>query len=131
MDLLTPVLSYWLWMNYQMGGSLINHLNRIFENFGQFHLKSLVILRLLLIKEDLTWEAYVADHAVPHQCAILDQFPSSLKNESLISLLNTVHSANICRGNFADRYIAMAKIRKGIFTSQEGGTMAYLDQSFA
>ena len=70
-----------------------------------------------MIKEDLTWKAYVADHAVPHQCANLDRFPSSLNNESLISLLNAVSSANICHGNFSDRYIAMAKIWKGIFTS--------------
>ena len=83
-----------------------------------------------MIKEDLTWEAHVADHAVPHQCAILDRFPSSVNNESLISLLTAVSSANICQGNFADRYIAMAKIRKGIFTSQGGGIVAYLDQSF-
>ena len=72
---------------------------RIFETFHQFHLQPLVILRLLLIKEDLTWEAHVADYAVPHQCAILDRFPSSLNNESLISLLNAGSSANIFQGN--------------------------------
>ena len=50
-----------------------------------------------MIKEDLTWEAHVADHAVPHHRAILNRFPSSLNNESLMSLLNAVSSANICQ----------------------------------
>lgn len=103
---------------------------RIFETFRQFHLKPLVILRLLLIKQDLTWEVYVVDHAVPHQCTILDHFSSSTNNENLLDLINTVSSASVCEGNFADRYIAMAKIRKGIFTSQSGEVVAYLDQSF-
>ncbi|XP_065915629.1 uncharacterized protein [Dysidea avara] len=103
---------------------------RIFETFSQCHLKPLIILRLLLIKEDLTWEVHVADHAVPYQCAILDQFPSSMNNESLLSLIGAVSSASVCQGNFDVRYIAMARIRKGIFTSQGGEVVAYLDQSF-
>jgi len=103
---------------------------RIFETFPQFHHKPLVILRLLLIKQDLTWGVYVTDHAVPHQCSILNQFPSTLDKEILLNLINAVSSASVCQGNFADRYIAMARIRKGIFTSQNGEVIAYLDQSF-
>ena len=79
-----------------------------------------------MIKEDLTWEAHVADHAVPHQCAILNRFPSSLNNESLISLLNAVSSANICQGVLLTDTLPW----KGIFTSQGRGILAYLDQPF-
>jgi len=103
---------------------------KIFETFRQFHLKPLIILRLLLIRQDLSWEVYVADHAVPHQCGIISQFPSSVNSESLLNLINAVSSASICQGNFADRYVAMARMRKGIFTSQCGEVVAYLDQSF-
>jgi len=47
-----------------------------------------------------------------------------------LQLINTVSSTSVCLGNFADRYIAMAKIQKGIFTSHSGEVVAYLDQSF-
>ena len=85
----------------------------------------MVILRLLLIKHDLTWEVYLADHTVPHQCAILSHFPPSINNEtSLLNLLGAVSSASICQGNSEERYITMARIRKGIFTSQNGETVS-------
>ena len=38
---------------------------RIFEIFRQVSIKSMVILWLLLIKHDLTWEVYLAGHTVP------------------------------------------------------------------
>jgi len=53
---------------------------------------------------------------------------SPVNNEGILKLIDAVSSANVCQGNFADRYIAMARIR--IFTSQGGEVVAYLDQSF-
>ena len=103
---------------------------RIFETFRQVFHKPMVILRLLIIKRDLTWEVYLADHTVPHQCAILSEFPPSINNETLLKLIGAVSSASICQGNVEERYITMARIRKGIFTSQNGEVVAFLDQSF-
>ena len=51
---------------------------RIFEIFRQVLHKPMVILRLLLIKHDLTWEVYLADHTVPRHCAIFSHFPPSI-----------------------------------------------------
>ena len=103
---------------------------RIFEIFRQVLHKPMVILRLLLIKHDLTWEVYLADHTVPRHCAIFSHFPPSITNDILLSLIGAVSSASICQGNFEERYITMARIRKGIFTSQNGETVAFLDESF-
>jgi len=61
----------------------------------------------MLIKQDLSWEVYIADHAILHQCP---RFPSSVNRESLLNLINAVSSASICHGNFADGHIAMVRM---------------------
>ena len=89
-------------MDYRNGGKQVT--------FCKFHLKPLIILRLLLIKEGLSWEVYVADHAVLCQCA---RFPSSVNSENLLNLTNAVSCTSICHGNFAYGYIAMVRMKKG------------------
>lgn len=76
---------------------------RIFETFRQVYHKPMVILRLLLIKHDLTWEVYVGDHTVPPWCAILSNFPPLLNGETLLNLIGAVSSVSICRGNCEER----------------------------
>ena len=83
---------------------------RIFEAFRQHFRKPLVILRLLIIKLDLTWQVYLADHIVSHQCAIFSDFPRSINNETILDLIGAVSSAKICQGTFEERYITMARI---------------------
>ena len=71
-----------------------------------------------------------ADHIVSHQCAILSDFSRSINNETIFDLIGAVSSAKICQGTFEERYITMAWIRKGTFTSQDGKIIAVLDESF-
>ena len=46
-------------------------------------------------------------------------------------MINALHAANICVGNFDDRFIDLACIKKGkFFSCNGGGIIAYLDESF-
>jgi len=104
---------------------------RLFEVVRQSSFrKPMVIVRMLLIQDNLTWQVYVADHLVPSQSLILKDAPLRVSRDSLPDLLNTVAKANVCTGSYEQRYIILAHARKGKFLSMSGKTVAYLDESF-
>ena len=48
-------------------------------------------------------------------------------------VLNTIHAistANICSGNYEERFVTLACLRKGKFSSVNGKQVAFLDESF-
>ena len=104
---------------------------RLFEvrRQGNFH-KPMVIVRMLLIQDNLIWKVYVADSLVPSQSLILKDVPTRVSRNSLPDLLSTVAKANICTGSYEERFVILAHARKGKFLSMSGETVAYLDESF-
>ena len=90
----------------------------------------MVVLRLLLIHKDLTWQVYIADNPVPSQCQILKDFPPRVSSEFVSNLIDTILGSNICSGNYEERFIALASARKGKFLSVSGDIVALLDESF-
>ena len=90
----------------------------------------MVVLRLLLISRDLKYQIYIAGHLVSPQSSIFTQLPSIVTTDAVIHMINALHAANICVGNFDDRFIDLARIKKGKFFSCNGGIIAYLDESF-
>lgn len=91
-----------------------------------FH-RPMVVLRLLLIHNDLTWKVYLADHSVPSQCLVLKDFPPRVSSKFVSDLIDTISVSNICSGNYEERFIALAKARKGKFLSVSGEIVALLD----
>lgn len=103
---------------------------RCFEVVRQNYHKPIVILRLLLISSDLTWQVYVAEHLVPSESVLLKDFPSTVTGDIATNIIFTLSEANICLGNYDDRFITLAHTRKGKFLSHHGNLIAFLDESF-
>ena len=80
---------------------------RCFEVVRQNYHKSIVILRILLISSDLTWQVYIAKHLVPSESVLLNIL-------FRISCISTIHSefhvlfSNISR----DRVKTMQELSK-------------------
>ena len=74
---------------------------------------SMVVLRLILINRDLTYQIYIAGHLVSQQCSILSKLPTIVTADAVLHMINAIHAAYICVGNFDDRFIDLARIRKG------------------
>ena len=75
------------------------------------------VLRLILINSDLTYQIYIAGHLVSPQCSILSKLPATVTADAVLHMINAIHAAYICVGNFDDHYIDLACIRKGKFCS--------------
>ena len=90
----------------------------------------MVVMRLLLIHNNLTWQVYIADHLVPSQCLVLKGFPARVSSEFVNDLIDTISVSNICSGNYEEKFIALANARKGKFLSASGEIVALLDESF-
>ena len=58
-----------------------------------FH-RTMVVLRLLLIHNSLSW-GYIADHLVPSQCIVLKDFPHRVSSEFVNNLIETISVSNI------------------------------------
>jgi len=72
---------------------------RLFEVVRQSSsCKPMVIVHMLLIQNDLTWQVYVADHLVPTQSLIIKDIPPRVSRNCLPDLLSTVFKANIALG---------------------------------
>ena len=102
----------------------------MFEVVRQNYHKPMVILRLLLINSDLTWQVHVAEHLVPSESPLLKDFPSTATGDITTSIIFTVSAATVCLGNYDDRFITLAHARKGKFLSHNGNLIAFLDESF-
>lgn len=87
-----------------------------------------IILHLLLIHSDLTWEVRTANHLVSSNTCVLSQFTSQITNESIISLIRAIDSSNFCTGNFDEHFIALAKQKKGKFLTFNATAVATLEE---
>lgn len=103
---------------------------RCFEVARQHFHKPMVIVRNLLIKNDLTWQVHIGEHVVSPHCSVLKDFPSTITREEAVSIIHAISVGKICSGNFEDRFIYLARIRKGKFLSPSGKMVAFLDESF-
>ena len=83
----------------------------------------MVVLRLLLISRDLRYQIYIAGHLVSPQSSILTQLPSIVTADAVIHMINALHAANICVGNFDDRFIDLARIKKESFSHVMEGSL--------
>ena len=94
-----------------------------------FH-RPMVVMRLLLIHNNLTWQVYIADHLVPSQCLVLKGFPARVSSKFVNDQIDIISVSNICSGNYEEKFIVLANARKGKFLSASGEIVALLDESF-
>ena len=91
----------------------------------------MVVLRVLLISKDLRYLIYVAGHLVsPQSSALSGKLPSIATADNVIEIINAIHLANICQGNFDNLFIDLAYKKKGKFLLCNGRLTAFLDESF-
>ena len=60
-------------------------------------------------------------------CSALSSVPSKLTPDSLVDLLNLVDKLSICAGQPDNHYIKMVSAKRGLLKSQDGSTMADVD----
>ena len=86
-------LSVWLSTKDLPEGWIINRFNDLWEiqciklQRQQMH-TPIVILHLLLIHSDLTWEVHTINDLVSNNCNVLKQYPSVLTAETVLSLIH-------------------------------------------
>ena len=79
----------------------------------------MVISRILIIKRNLNWLVYVDNHMIPPNNDVSRTFPPALNTSVLLSLINTLHTSNICLGNYDNTFITLARQKKGKFLSTD------------
>jgi len=65
------------------------------------------------------------------QSEILTNFPWMMTSEHVVKIIYALSSANICSGNYEERFVTLACQRKGTFSSVNGQQVAFLDESFS
>ena len=90
----------------------------------------MVISRILIIKRNLSWVVYVDNHLISPNNDALNAFPSVISTNILLSLINSLHTSNVCSGNHDDSFISLARQKKGIFLSVDGQVVAVLHEMF-
>ena len=91
----------------------------------------IIILHLLLIRSDLTWQLHTVNHLVPIKCSALSQYPSVLSDKTTLNLIRAIDESNICTGNFDKRFIELANGKRGNFTTFSGSCVATLEEKVA
>ena len=86
--------------------------------------------KILLIQQELSWKLLVENHELTTSNSVLSCFPLRLTSKVLLRLLNVVHDANVCTGNFDDCFIKLAQMKNGTFYSIKNQVVAILEQSF-
>lgn len=90
-----------------------------------------IVLHLLLIHSNLTWEVHTIHHLVSSNCTILNQHPSVLTDNAALSLIHTIDQSKVCRGNCDKHFVDLAKSKKGKFTTASGSCIATLEDGIA
>lgn len=96
----------------------------------QLHMPT-VILHLLLIHSNLTWEVHTINRLVSNTCSVLNQYPSMLTDKTALSLIHAINESNICTGNFDKHFVDLAKTKEGRFTTFSGSCVATLEDKIA
>ena len=66
-----------------------------------------VILHLLLIHGDLTWEVHTINHSVSSSCSVLHHYPSELTDKTALDLMHTLNDSIVCSGNYDEQFIEL------------------------
>ena len=90
----------------------------------------MIISRILIIKRNLSWLVYVDNHIIPPSNDVLSAFPPALNTSVFLSLIETLHTSNICLGNHDDKFITIARQKKGKFLSTDGQIIAELENFY-
>ena len=90
-----------------------------------------VILHLLLIHGDLTWEVHTINHSVSSSCSVLHHYPSELTDKTALDLMHTLNDSIVCSGNYDEQFIELAKRKKGKFTTTSGSCVATLEEGMS
>ena len=90
----------------------------------------MIISRILIIKRNLSWLVYVYNHMIPPSNDVLSAFPPALNTSVFLSLVETLHTSNICLGNHDDKFITIARQKKGKFLSTDGQIIAELENLY-
>ena len=91
-------------------------------------LPPVIVSRLILIQQDLSWKAYVFNHLVSTENHILTEFNAKMSSEVIPLLIQRINDTFVCPGNYESSYIEAARMRKGTFVSQDNEVMAVLDE---
>jgi len=95
---------------------------RCFEVVRQEFYKPMLVLHL-------QWQVYVADNLVPLDCVVLKDFPPTLSRDFMSNVVSTISAANICAGNYDERFIVLSYTRRGRFLSYSGQLVTFLDET--
>ena len=97
----------------------------------QQHIGTPVMLfHLLTIHNDLTWKLHTASHSVSLESPVLCQQPSHLTPDSAQSLIALIDSSSICIGNSQQKFIELARKRKGQFFGANGELVALEEDNY-
>lgn len=88
----------------------------------------MIVSKLLIIYRDRSWKIYVASHVITPNNTVLNSFPSALTTDALMNLIDVLHNANVCVGNYDSQFIELAKKKKGTFLSIDGSIVAALEE---
>ena len=91
----------------------------------------IIILHLLSIHSNLTWEVHTINHLVSSSCSVLHHYPSELTDKTALDVMHTLNNSIICSGNCDEQFIELAKRKKGKFTTTSGSCVATLEEGIA
>ena len=95
----------------------------------QQHIGTPVMLfHLLTIQNDLTWKLHTANHSVSLESPALCQLPLHLTPDSAQRVIELIDSSNFCIGNSEEKFIDLARKRKGKFLSASGEPIACFEE---
>ena len=89
---------------------------------------AVIIIHVLLIRRNLTWELHTVNHIVSPESDVLCQQPMYLTAESAERLIHHIDNCHLCTGNSDKQFVELAKQRKGKFLTVTGLTIAFLEE---
>ena len=58
-----------------------------------------------------SWKVFIINHAIGQDNEVLKPFPNTIAIDNLMPLINKLHTAKICTGNYEARFAQLAQIR--------------------
>ena len=81
------------------------------------------------VERDMSWSLFVYQHHVDiTKSSALTSFPFTISSESLTTLLSRLNTLSICIGQPDSHFVKMVSAKKGKVVSQDGQTVAYVDE---
>lgn len=90
--------------------------------------ESPIITHSLTVKSDLTWSLIVHGVSVDSgSCSCLSSIPTTLTNESFLSLISVLEHSCVCPGHPDERFISMIEAKKGRLLSRDKSEASHID----